>query len=189
MIRTNERGPFGRAAALVALGAAVLAGCATHTKPLPVEAPRAPPAPAPPSSHVPPPLPPPPVVESQILPGTQKDLIVNVGDRVYFDFNSYLVRPDGARVLESQASWLIRYPQVRVRIEGNCDERGTEEYNFALGARRASEVKEFLAEHGVDMSRISTVSYGKTRPIDPGTGEDARAHNRNAHTAIAEGTR
>jgi peptidoglycan-associated lipoprotein len=167
----------------------LLAGCASHNKPLPLEAPRSPP-PAPPQVPTNPYVAPaPPAVESQVLPGTQRDFVVNVGDRVYFDFNSYLTRPDGARVLERQASWLIRYPPVRVRIEGNCDERGTEEYNFALGARRASEVKGFLIEHGVDMSRITTVSYGKTRPIDPGTGEEAWAHNRNAHTAITEGTR
>ncbi len=113
--------------------------------------------------------------------------MVNVGDRIYFDYNAYLIRPDGEQVLARQASWLVRYPQVRVRIEGNCDERGTEEYNFALGARRAGQVKTFLTQHGVDIGRIATVSYGKSRPIDPGTGEEAWAHNRNAHTAIVGG--
>jgi len=76
---------------------------------------------------------------------------------------------------------------VRVRIEGNCDERGTREYNFALGGRRANAVREYLVAHGVDGSRIDTVSYGKERPIDPGENEDAWAHNRNGHTAITAG--
>ena len=175
---------------LVRIGIAtvLLAGCASHPKPLPLEAPRAPPA-APPQAPTSPYVPPAPpaAVESQVLPGTLRDFVINVGDRVYFNFNAYSIRPDGARVLEAQAAWLNRYPQVQVRIEGNCDERGTEEYNFALGAKRASEVKRFLAEHGVGMSRINTVSYGKERPIDPGTGEEAWAHNRNARTAITGG--
>jgi len=114
---------------------------------------------------------------------------VNVGDRVYFDFDQFSIRPDGEPVLAAQAAWLNRYPAVRVRVEGNADERGTREYNFALGARRASAVKTFLTQHGVDASRITTVSYGKERPIDSGAGEAAWQHNRNAHTAITEGAR
>ena len=76
-----------------------------------------------------------------------------------------------------------------MRIEGNTDERGAREYNFALGSRRASEVKTFLSLSGVNDSRITTISYGKERPIDPGTGEAAWQRNRNAHTAITEGAR
>jgi peptidoglycan-associated lipoprotein len=91
-------------------------------------------------------------------------------------------------VLANQAAWLNRYPEVHVRIEGNCDERGTREYNFALGARRANSVKEFLVNHGVDPVRITTVSYGKERPVDPGTGDVAWSHDRNAHTDIISGT-
>jgi peptidoglycan-associated lipoprotein len=116
-----------------------------------------------------------------------RDFVVNVGDRVYFDYDQYLIRQDAQPVLAAQASWLLRYPEVRVRIEGNCDERGTREYNFALGARRANSVKEFLVEHGVNSSRITTISYGKERPIDLGAGEGAWQHDRNAHTAITAG--
>ena len=74
-----------------------------------------------------------------------------------------------------------------MRIEGNADERGTREYNFALGERRANSVRDFLVAHGVASGRIDTISYGKERPIDPGTGDDAWAHNRNAHTTITSG--
>jgi peptidoglycan-associated lipoprotein len=76
-----------------------------------------------------------------------------------------------------------------VRIEGNCDERGTQEYNLALGARRASAVRDFLVSHGVQAGRVATVSYGKERPIDPSSGEAAEQHNRNAHTAVLSGAR
>ena len=118
---------------------------------------------------------------------TQQDFVINVGDRVYFDFDSYSVRADAAPVLEAQAAWLNRYPSVMIRIEGNADERGTREYNLALGARRANAVRDFLVSRGVSSSRINTVSYGKERPIDPGTSEDAYQRNRNAHTAITSG--
>ena len=97
------------------------------------------------------------------------------------------MRDDAQPVLDAQAAWLKRYPAVQVRIEGNCDERGTREYNLALGARRANAVREYLVAHGVAAGRIDTVSYGKEQPIDPGAGEEAGAHNRNAHTAITEG--
>jgi peptidoglycan-associated lipoprotein len=127
-------------------------------------------------------------VQGGPLPGSIRDFVVNVGDRAYFDFDQYLIRQDAQPILAAQASWLKRYPEVRVRIEGNCDERGTREYNFALGARRANSAKEFLVEHGVDPGRITTVSYGKERPIDPGAGEEAWQHNRNAHTDITSGT-
>ncbi len=92
-------------------------------------------------------------------------------------------------MLAAQAAWLNRYGAVQVIIEGNCDERGTREYNLALGARRANSVKDFLVGHGVDPGRIHTISYGKERPIDPGAGEEAWAHDRNAHTAITSGAR
>jgi peptidoglycan-associated lipoprotein len=123
------------------------------------------------------------------MPGTVQDFIVNIGDRIYFDYDRYELRADARPVLDAQARWLQRYPQVLVRIEGNCDERGTREYNFALGARRASAVRDFLVARGVSMDRITTVSYGKEKPMDPGEGEAAWAHNRNAHTAILSGAR
>jgi peptidoglycan-associated lipoprotein len=118
-----------------------------------------------------------------------QDFVINVGERVYFDYDQSDVRADAQSILAAQADWLKRYPAVTVRIEGNCDERGTREYNLALGARRAEAVKEALVSRGVAADRISTVSYGKERPIDPGDNEQAWAKNRNAHTAILSGAR
>lgn len=164
-----------------------LVACASKPKPAPAAAP-----PPPPISDQGPeatPAAPPGPVASQPTPGSEQDFVVNVGDRVYFDFNEYEVRADAQPVLAAQAAWLARYPSVQVRIEGNCDERGTREYNLALGARRANSVRDFLVAHGVSPSRITTISYGKERPIDPGDGEEAWAKNRNAHTAIVSGAR
>ena len=167
--------------------AALLAGCASHPKagspPGPFASDTAPLPPPPPSRA------PSEGVNGRPLPGSVQDFVINVGDRVYFDFNGYGVRADAQPVLAAQAAWLNRYGAVQVRIEGNCDERGTREYNLALGARRASSVRDFLVSHGVDPARISTISYGKERPLDPGEGEDAWAKNRNAHTAIVSGAR
>ncbi|HXA38452.1 MAG TPA: peptidoglycan-associated lipoprotein Pal [Phenylobacterium sp.] len=128
-------------------------------------------------------------VTQNALPGSERDFTVNVGDRVYFDYDQYSVRNDAAPLLDAQADWLKRYPAVQVRIEGNADERGTEEYNLALGARRANAVREYLVAHGVAAGRITTVSFGKEKPIDPGVGEVAESHNRNGHTAIVSGAR
>ena len=169
-------------AALVATAA--LAGCAHRPPPLAATS-STPPAPP---SHRYEPVPQQPV-QSGILPGTAQDFVVNAGDRVYFDFDQFNIRADAVPILEAQAAWLNRYPAVQVRIEGNCDERGTREYNFALGARRANSVKQFLIERGVSAGRITTVSYGKERPIDPGDTDSAWAHNRNAHTDITSGAR
>ena len=127
--------------------------------------------------------------EGAVIPGSQRDFVINAGDRVYFDLDSYVLRGDARPVLDAQAGWLSRYPAVRVRIEGNCDERGTREYNFALGARRANSVRDYLIGHGISPSRIETISYGKERPLDPGENEQAWTRNRNGHTAITEGAR
>jgi peptidoglycan-associated lipoprotein len=171
------------APAAAAALAALLSACASH--------PKAPPAPSPPPAPraEAPPAPRPVAPVGQITPGSVQDFVVNVGDRVYFDLDQYGIRADAQPVLAAQASWLNRYPAVQVRIEGNCDERGTREYNLALGARRSNSVKDFLVAHGVDPGRIATISYGKERPLDPGTGEDAWAKNRNAHTDILSGAR
>lgn len=120
-------------------------------------------------------------------PGSEQDFVVNVGDRVYFDLDSYSVRPEAQPRLDAQAAWLARYPQVTVRIEGNADERGTREYNLALGARRAEAVRTYLIQRGVPAGRIDTISFGKERPIAEGSNEAAWAQNRNAHTAIVSG--
>jgi len=119
--------------------------------------------------------------------GSEQDFVVNVGDRVYFDLDSYSVRPEAQPRLDAQAAWLARYPQVTVRIEGNADERGTREYNLALGARRAEAVRTYLIQRGVPAGRIDTISFGKERPIAEGSNESAWAQNRNAHTAIVSG--
>ena len=116
-----------------------------------------------------------------------QDFVVNAGERVFFDYDSHALRAEGSAMLDAQAAWLARYPNVKVRIEGNADERGTREYNFALGARRANSVRDYLVSKGVAGSRIETVSYGKEKPIDGGTNEEAWAKNRNAHTALTAG--
>lgn len=119
--------------------------------------------------------------------GSMQDFAINVGERVFFDTDEWTVRPDARPVLEAQAAWLSRYPNVRVLIEGNADERGTREYNLGLGARRAQAVRDFLVAQGVAASRIETISYGKERPIDPGSSDEAFARNRNARTGITSG--
>ena len=172
--------------AMIAAAAASLAACASRPKPPPTTPAPAPTQPGPAPER---PAPPPGPVSQGALPGSEQDFIVNVGDRVYFDLDQYEVRADAQPVLTAQAAWLVRYPSVQVRIEGNADERGTREYNLALGSRRANSVRDFLVAHGVAASRIATISYGKERPIDPGTDEAAYQKNRNARTAISGGAR
>ena len=174
---------------LIAGAAVSLAACASHPKPsypATTTPPMAEAAPAPRGPTVPPRTAP---VTQSALPGSERDFAINIGDRVYFDYDSYAVRGDAGSALDAQTSWLKRYPAVQVRIEGNCDERGTQEYNLALGARRANAVREYLVAHGIAAGRITTVSFGKEKPIDPGTGESADQHNRNARTAIVSGAR
>ncbi len=171
--------------ALIAVASASLAACATK-KPLPVTPPPPPPPAAKPAPPPPPaPVPPPP----GIAPGSTQDFVVNIGDRIYFDFDAYDLRTDAQPVLANQATWLVRYTNVKVRIEGNADERGTREYNLALGARRANSVRDFLVSHGVAANRIETISFGKERPIAESSDEASWAQNRNVHTAITEGAR
>ncbi len=168
--------------ALVAAAALSVTACASRPKPGPAPEPAPPPAVAPTPEPTPAPAP-----SATVTPGTIQDFVVNVGERVFFDLDSYSVRADAAPLLDAQAAWLVRYPNVQVRIEGNADERGTREYNLALGSRRANSVREHLVSRGVAPSRISTVSFGKERPIDPGTTEEAFQQNRNARTAIVGG--
>jgi peptidoglycan-associated lipoprotein len=175
-------------AAKIALAALILASVAACTKKEPViDTP--PPSVPPVVSNTTPPPPPPVRVEPLpgIVPGSQQDFVVNVGDRVYFDTDSSSIRADAQGILAAQAAWLVRYPAVNIRIEGNADERGTREYNFALGARRAQAVSDFLTGKGVVPGRIATISYGKESPIDDGSGEASWDKNRNAHTSITSG--
>jgi len=124
-----------------------------------------------------------------VRPGSAEEFANNIGDRVYFDLDSYTIRPEAYPRLNQQAAWLRQYPAVTIRIEGNADERGTAEYNLALGARRAEAVRTYLVQQGVPASRIDTISFGKERPIAQGSNEEAWARNRNAHTAIVSGAR
>ncbi len=117
-------------------------------------------------------------------PGSQEDLVANVGDRVFFATDRSNIAPDQRPVLERQAAWLQRYPQVTVQIEGHADERGTREYNLALGQRRANSARDVLVANGVAGSRISTISYGKDRPAALGSNEEAWAQNRRAVTVV-----
>ena len=173
--------------AMIGLAAASLAACASRPKPAgPAEPTTQPSQPMPPEQQPQAPQSP---INQGALPGSVQDFVINIGERIYFATDSYDVTPDAQAVLAAQAQWLNRYPAVRVRIEGNADERGTREYNLALGARRANAVREFLVGQGVSGSRIETLSYGKERPIDAGTSEDSWAKNRNARTAITDGAR
>jgi len=128
-----------------------------------------------------------PVTESNIIPGSAQDLRVNVGDTVHFDYDRYDLHDQERGILQRQAAWLQKYPQVRVSIEGHCDERGTREYNLALGARRANAVKEYLVSLGVSAARVDTISYGKERPICTESTEDCWAQNRRGVTTITSG--
>lgn len=121
---------------------------------------------------------------STIRPGSQEDLVVNVGDRVFFGFDRYDLSPEARATLDRQAQWLGTYGSVTVTIEGHADERGTREYNIALGERRANSVKNYLAAAGVNASRVKVVSYGKERPAVTGSNEAAWAENRRGVTVV-----
>ena len=118
------------------------------------------------------------------VPGSQADLENAAGHRVFFGYNEYTLTGEAQGTLARQAAWMKEYPETRILLAGNCDERGTREYNLALGARRAEAAKSYLVSLGVDASRITTVSYGKERPIDPRSTEAAWSVNRNATTTI-----
>jgi peptidoglycan-associated lipoprotein len=176
---------FSHAARFACLSALILVGACT-TKPEAVN------TPPPPVAQVmpppPPPAPPPPApVPTGPRPGSVEDFRVNVGDTVHFAYNQYAVQDNDKATLQKQAAWLARYPSVRVTIEGNCDERGTREYNLALGARRANAVKEYLVSLGVSTARIDTISYGKERPICTDSNESCWAQNRRGVTDLTSG--
>jgi len=121
-------------------------------------------------------------------PGTVDHFkFVSGDDRVYFGYNEYTLTPQTRAVLKNQAAWLQQYSEAIVVVGGNADERGTREYNLALGARRADAVKAFFVSQGVSPGRITTVSYGKERPIDGRSNEEAWALNRNAHSSVLVG--
>jgi peptidoglycan-associated lipoprotein len=170
---------FSHSLKLACLSAALILGACTHKQ----EAVNTAPPPAPPPSSATAPAP----VTSSIIPGSAEDFRVNVGDTVHFAFDQYNVEDADKSILGRQAAWLQRYPQVRVSVEGHADERGTREYNLALGARRANAVKEFLVSQGVSTGRVETVSYGKERPVCTESSEGCWAQNRRGVTVITGG--
>ncbi|MGE3529758.1 MAG: peptidoglycan-associated lipoprotein Pal [Methyloceanibacter sp.] len=122
--------------------------------------------------------------EGPATPGTERDFAVNVGDVVRFQVDSASLTGEAQGILASQANWLNQYPQYRVTIEGHADERGTREYNLALGAKRAMAVRSYLASHGVSASRIKTVSFGKERPVAVCDDISCWSQNRRAQTVL-----
>ena len=161
------------------LSAALLLGACTHKQ----EAVNTAPPPAPPQQAAPAPAP----VTSSILPGSAEDFRVNVGDTIHFAYNEYNIEEADKALLARQAAWLQKYPAVRVTVEGHADERGTREYNLALGARRANALKEYLVSQGVSTGRVETVSYGKERPICTESSEACWAQNRRGVTVVTGG--
>ncbi|HKB95746.1 MAG TPA: peptidoglycan-associated lipoprotein Pal [Rhizomicrobium sp.] len=170
--------PFPRSLKFACLSAALILGACTHKQEAVNTAP--PPAPPPPPVAAAP-------VTSSVLPGSAEDFRVNVGDTVHFAFDQYNVEDSDKTLLGRQAAWLAKYPAVRVTVEGHCDERGTREYNLALGARRANAVKEYLVSQGISTARVETVSYGKERPICTESNEACWAQNRRGVTTITGG--
>ena len=124
---------------------------------------------------------------SSIVPGSRADFLQQVGtDTVHFDTDKSDVNSEGQGILARQARWLVAHPQVRVTLEGHCDERGTREYNLALGDRRATSAKNMLVAAGVSPDRINTISYGKERPVAEGSDESSWAQNRRAVTVVPQ---
>ncbi len=121
-----------------------------------------------------------------VIPGSEEELKQTVGDRVFFELDRSELSQEARQTLDRQAAWLKKYPAVRVTLEGHCDERGTREYNLALGARRANAARAYLVALGVQSARIQTVSYGAERPAVLGTGEAVWSQNRRAVTVVAQ---
>ena len=121
---------------------------------------------------------------SGIVSGSQEDLIVNVGDRVFVGYDSSDLDSDALELLQDQVAWLKQNSDVTITIEGHCDERGTREYNLALGEKRAQAVKNYLIGLGINPDRVSTISYGKERPAVVGSNDGAWAQNRRSVTIV-----
>jgi peptidoglycan-associated lipoprotein len=120
-------------------------------------------------------------------PGSPQDFTVNVGDRIFFDTDSSSIRADAQQTLSKQAQWLNQYPNYRITVEGHADERGTREYNLALGARRAESTRDYLAAQGVAPNRMRTISYGKEKPVAVCDDISCWSQNRRAVTALNGG--
>jgi peptidoglycan-associated lipoprotein len=125
-----------------------------------------------------------PLASGMAAPGSQQDFVVNVGDRVFFETDSTELTPQSRATLDKQASWLSQYANYSFVIEGHADERGTREYNIALGARRAQNVRDYLASRGIQPGRMRTVSYGKERPVAVCNDISCWSQNRRAVTVL-----
>ncbi|MFT6556861.1 MULTISPECIES: peptidoglycan-associated lipoprotein Pal [Sneathiella] len=121
---------------------------------------------------------------NQVQPGSQEDLVLNVGDRVFYGFDKFNLSDEARATVQRQAAWLKANPTVTVTVEGHADERGTREYNLALGERRATAVKNYLVTLGISASRVSTISFGKERPVALGHTEAAWSQNRRGVLAV-----
>ena len=121
---------------------------------------------------------------NNVTPGSQQEFTVSVGDRIFFDTDSSVIRPDAAATLEKQAQWLNQYQSYQITIEGHADERGTREYNLALGARRAAATRDYLVSRGVSGQRLNTISYGKERPVAVCDDISCWSQNRRAVTVL-----
>ena len=121
---------------------------------------------------------------AQVQPGSKEEFAQVVGDRVFFDFDKSVIKPEGQTTLQRQADWLKKYPNYSITIEGHCDDRGTREYNLALGERRATAVRNALVALGIPANRMKTISYGKERPAVLGDNDAAWAQNRRGVTVL-----
>ena len=176
-----------RTLSLTALAIAMLAttACASNPPPEPPVAPKE-------TAVITPPVvtpPKPPVVVTPPVPtgpaaGSKADFAVKATDRVYFGYDAYNLDTDSNKSLASQVAWLKQFPSTRVEVQGHADERGTRDYNIALGERRAQAVKSYLVSQGIAETRIQTISFGKDKPLDMGHDEAAWARNRNAYTNV-----
>jgi peptidoglycan-associated lipoprotein len=121
-----------------------------------------------------------------VIPGTARDFSINVGNTVYFTTDSWDLTPDAQQTLRNQATWLNQYPQFTIQVDGHADERGTREYNLALGARRAATVRDFLTAQGINAARMRTISYGKERPVAVCDDISCWSQNRRSVTQLNE---
>lgn len=172
---------------VISVAVVLIAACASKPTPPPAmaaaEPVRAAPAAPPPARSAPAEVAYP--ARPAIVPGSLKDFQVNVGDTVYYSFDSSNLDDTARAVLQKQAAWLERYRSVTLQVQGNADERGTREYNLALGARRAASARDYLVSLGVASSRVATISYGKERPVCSESTEPCWAMNRRAVSAIS----
>jgi len=161
----------------------LLSACASNEE-APATLPEAPAAPQAQAPQAAAPVPP---VTASVTPGSRQDFEQNVGDRVLFEYDRSDLDQQARDILQRQAEWLARYPQVVLVLEGHADERGTREYNLALAARRAASVREYLTTLGVSPARLETISYGKERPVCVESSEQCWAQNRRGVSAIRSG--